>query len=115
MATGGGVASDVTVLQGLSMVSYSLSWSGTTPIGTIALETSNDYALNPNSSVANAGTWNIAPIDVNGAIATSAAITGNTGNGMIDVTATGVYAVRLLYTKTSGVGTLTIVVSGKVS
>lgn len=108
-------ASSVTVLQGLSMINYALSWSGTSPVGTIALEFSNDFALNAEGAVANSGTWNIAPIDVSGAIAVSAAISGNTGNGMIDVTLAGAYAARLLYTKGSGTGSLTIIVTGKVS
>lgn len=108
-------ASSPTILQGLSMVNYALSWTGTSPVGTIALEFSDDYAINPDGTVHNAGTWNIAPFDVNGAIATSAAITGNTGNGMIDIFSTGAYASRLLYTKGSGIGTLTIIVTGKVA
>ncbi len=108
-------ATEATILQGLSMVSYAASWTGTSPVGTLALEISNDFELNPDGTVKVAGTWNIAPISVNGAVVTSAPVTGNTGNGFIDVTATGAYAVRLLYTKGSGVGTLTITVAGKVA
>lgn len=108
-------ASSATVLQGLSMVNYAVSWTGSTPVGTLALEFSDDYTLSPNGTVLNAGTWNIAPILVAGVVQTSVAISGNTGNGMFDVTATGAYAVRLFYTKGSGTGTMTIVVSGKVA
>lgn len=108
-------ATEATILQGLSMVSYAVAWTGTSPVGTIALEVSNDFSLEANGAILNAGTWNIAPIDVNGALQTSAAVTGNTGNGMIDVTATGVYACRLLYTRASGTGSLIPTVSGKVA
>lgn len=109
-------ASTATVLQGLSMANYSVSWTGATPVGTLSLEFSDDYALSPNGTVLNAGTWNIAPVLVDGAtVETTVAISGNTGNGMFDVTATGAYAVRLLYTRSSGSGTMTIVVSGKVA
>lgn len=108
-------ASTATILQSLSMISYAVSWTGSSPVGTIALEFSDDYALSPNGTILNAGTWNLAPIDVNGALQTSAAVSGNTGNGFIDVAATGAYASRLLYTKASGTGTLTIVISGKVA
>lgn len=108
-------ASSATVLQGLSMVSYAVSWTGSTPTGTLALEISNDYSLEPNGSVNNSGTWNVVPINVNGAFATSAAVSGNTGNGFIDVQAIGGYAVRLLYTRSGGSGTMTITVAGKVA
>ncbi len=108
-------ASDATVLQGLSMVSYACSWTGASPVGTISLEISNDYSLYPDGTVNNAGIWNLVPLNVNGTFTTSCAVSGNTGNGYIDVSATAGYAVRLLYTRTSGSGTLTIVVSGKVA
>lgn len=107
--------SSPTILQGLSMVSYAISWTGSGPTGTLSLEVSNDYALEPNGIAANVGTWNLAPMDVNGAFATSISISGNTGNGFIDVVATGSYACRLIYTKSGGTGIMTIVVSGKVA
>lgn len=109
------VASQPTILQSLSLVNYAISWTGTTPVGTLALETSSDYQIAPSGTVINAGTWNIAPLGVNGAYATSIAISGNTGVGTIDVLQTGTYAVRLLYTAASGTGTMTIIVSGKVA
>jgi len=109
------VNTSATVLQGLSMVSYAIAWTGTSPTGTLALEISNDYALDPNGQIANAGTWNIAPINVNGALQTSVSISGNSGNGFFDVTATGAYACRLLYTASGGTGTMTITVAGKVA
>lgn len=108
-------ASSPTILQGLSMVNYAVTWSGTSPVGTLALEFSNDYSLNPNGTANNAGTWDIVPLNVNGSFQTSASISGNTGNGMIDVQATGAYACRLLYTTVSGTGTMTITVAGKVA
>ena len=78
-------ATAATILQGLSMVSYAVTWTGTSPVGTLALEVSNDYSVDATGTVLNAGTWNIAPVDVNGAFQTSVAISGNTGNGMFVV------------------------------
>lgn len=104
-----------TILQGLSFVNYAITWTGTSPIGTLALQTSSDYQIAPNGTVINAGTWVIAPLGVNGAYATSIAISGNSGSGAIDVIQIGSYAVRLLYTAGSGTGTMTIIVSGKVA
>jgi hypothetical protein len=109
------VASSATVLQGLSMLSYAISWTGSTPTGTISLEFSDDYSISPNGTVLNAGTWNVAPILVNGNIQTTAPVSGNTGNGIIDIAQTGNYASRILYTRSGGSGTMTVIVTGKVS
>jgi hypothetical protein len=108
-------SSSPTILQGLSFVNYAITWTGTTPVGTLALETSSDYQIAPNGTIINAGTWNVAPLGVNGVYSTSIAISGNTGIGSIDVIQIGTYAVRLLYTAASGTGTMTIIVSGKVA
>lgn len=110
----GNLTSAVTVLQSLTMANYSLSWSGTAPVGTVAVQASNDYQAN-GSVVLNAGTWNTLPLDLAGASVTSIPLTGNTGNGMIDIDGLSAYAIRLVYTFTSGVGALTVIFTGKVS
>jgi len=98
--------SAVTVLQSLSKISYGVSWTGTSPVGVLYTQVSNDYSLNQDGSVHNSGTWNNLP--------SSNAISGNTGNGFIDVE-TGAYAIRLFYDATSGVGSISATVSGKVA
>ncbi len=109
------VTSLPTVLQSLTLLSYEVSWTGTSPVGTLALEVSNSFALAPDGTTAVAGTWTTVPLELAGAEVTSIPISGSTGNGFIDVTLNAGYAMRLLYTKASGVGTLTATVSGKVS
>lgn len=109
------ITSKVTILGSITGISYQLAWTGTSPVGTAAVQVSDDYALNPDGSVRNAGTWTTVYINVNGVPAASAAISGNTGNGFIDVVSTMAYAARLFYDNTSGVGTLTAVVNGKVA
>lgn len=106
--------SDVTILQSLSRVAYAFSWSGTTPIGTLSLQGSNNYALNPDGTVGNSGTWVTLAVEYNGSVVTEIPVSGNTGTGSIDVT-TAFYAIRVFYDRTSGVGTLTGVINGKVS
>ncbi len=117
--TAGDMSDDITslptILQTLTKVSYEVSWSGTTPIGTIAVEVSNSYKLNPGSGVQDAGNWTVIPLqDDTGAVVLSLPITGNTGSAFIDVE-TGANAIRLVYTSTSGIGTMTAIVSGKVA
>ncbi len=109
------ITSDPTILQSMTGASYSLSWTGTSPVGTAAIEVSNDYALNGDGTVKNAGTWNVLTLDLNGTPVSSVPVTGNAGTGFIDIRKTMAYAIRLVYTSTSGIGTLDAVFVGKVS
>ncbi len=103
-----------TVLQSITMVNYAFSWTGSTPVGTISVQASNDCIVDAQGGVSG-GTWNTIPLVSNGASVTSVAVTGNTGNGMIDIYGLAAYAVRPVYTYTSGTGTLTGIVTGKVT
>ncbi len=108
------VTSTATILQSITSLNYAVTWTGTTPIGVLAVQASDDYQAN-GDHVINAGTWNPVPLNLAGASVMSIPITGNTGKGMIDIDGIAAYAVRLLYTKTSGTGTVAAVVTGKVS
>lgn len=97
------------------MVSYGLSWTGTSPIGAVSVQVSNDYSQNADGTINSTGTWSTMTLQVAGVPVTSIPITGNTGNGFIDIDQTAAYAMRLVYTATSGTGTLLVTVVGKVS
>lgn len=111
----GNITSLPTIVQKLSMISYAVKWVGTTPVGTISVQVSNDYSQNADGTVLNAGTWNTITFEYNGATATTVPVSGNTGNGFIDIDATAAYAIRLIYTRASGTGAMTVVVNGKVA
>lgn len=112
----GSLTSAVTVIQKMTMMSYSYSWSGSSPVGTVSVQVSNDYELNPDGTLKNAGTWNtIFFLDSSGTVVTSFAVSGNTGNGGVDVDQTGFYAIRTVYTRASGSGTLQALFCGKVA
>lgn len=111
----GNLTSAVTILQSLSQCSYSLSWTGTSPVGTCSVQVSNDYAQNAVGGVANAGAWTTITLNQSGTPSTTIAISGNTGNGFIDINDTAAYAIRLIYTAGSGTGTLNATFNGKVS
>lgn len=100
------ITSEVTIITNQSIIGYQLSWSGSSPVGTAAVEVSNDYAVNGEGVVTNAGTWSTA---------TSASISGNTGNGYFNMSNQSSYAIRLKYTRTSGSGTLQVNQTGKVA
>lgn len=111
----GNITSSVTIIQKLSMISYGLSWAGTTPIGTIQVQVSNDYSIDATGETANAGTWNAITFSSAGLLVSSIPITGNTGNGFIDIDQIAAYAIRVVYTRTSGTGTLQCVLNAKVA
>jgi len=105
----GNITSKVTVIQNLSLVSYALSWSGATPIGVISVQVSNDYSQNADGTVRDPGTWNTLPLSE------PTDVSGNTGEGFIDIDANAGFALRVVYTAGSGTGTLQCTVNGKVS
>lgn len=117
VVTNGNMASNITsaptILLNLSMLTYQVVWSGSTPVGTIALQGSDTYSLNPIGGTGNAGTWTTLTVTYNGANVTSIPVSGNTGSGIIEVT-TGIYAVRLVYTAGSGTGTMNVTANAKV-
>lgn len=105
----GSLTSVVTIIQKLSMVSYSVSWAGTAPVGVITVQVSNDYSQNADGSVKNSGTWNTL------VLSDDTPVSGATGVGFIDIDQTAAFAIRLVYTRTSGTGTLQATVNAKVS
>lgn len=103
----GNIISSPQILNELAGCSFSFSWTGTSPVGTIKLQGSNDYGVPMvNGKISNPGTWNDLTVNYGGSPVTEIAITGNSGNGIIDVTITAIYAVRAVYTATSGTGNL---------
>lgn len=111
----GNISGRASIIQKLSMISYSFTWAGTTPVGSVSIQVSNDYSENPDGSVKFAGTWSALPLQYNGSPVTVVPVTGNSGNGFIDVDELSGYAIRPIYTATSGVGVLQCIINAKVS
>lgn len=111
----GSLTSSVTIIQKISMLSYHYSWTGASPVGSISVQVSNDYSIDVQGNVVNAGTWDTLTFLSAGSLVTSFSVSGNTGNGGADVFQTGFYAIRTLYTAVSGTGTLTATINGKVA
>lgn len=110
----GNITSAPTILQSLTKLSYSVAWTGTSPVGTLSVQVSNDYTLQAQGGVTG-GTWNTLPLNLNGASVTSIPVSGNSGNGFIDIETLSAGAVQLLYTAASGTGTLTATVKAEVA
>lgn len=103
------ITSAVTIVKKLSMISYDISWTGTAPVGVMSVQVSNTYTQNADGTVRNAGNWTTVTLS------SSTNVSGNTGNGFIDVDATGANAMRLVYTRTSGTGTMNATIAAKVA
>lgn len=109
------ITSKVTILQMITVGTYSYIWSGTSPIGNLAVQVSNDYKISESGEVLNSGTWTTIYVTLNGSTVVNAVpLSGNSGSGVIEWT-TGAYAIRTVYTKVSGTGTLQCVINGKVT
>lgn len=109
------ITSEVTLLPSLSLGTYSYSWAGTAPVGNIAIQISDDYSVDAQGNVKNAGTWNTVYVTLNGSTVVNAIpVSGATGNGIVEWS-TGAYAIRTVYTKTSGTGALQSFVTAKVA
>jgi hypothetical protein len=99
--------SPATVIQQVSMVSYAMDWTGSSPIGVISLQVSNDYRPATGGQPGVAGNWNDLPLSQ------TCNLTGSTGTGFIDIDQCGAYAIRLKYVASSGTGSLNCQISGK--
>ena len=113
---GADITSQVTILQSLTLGAYTYSWSGTTPIGVVEVQVSNDYKVGADGvTVLNAGTWIPIYFTLNGSsVVNQIPITGNSGVGIVEWS-TGAYAIRTFYDRTSGTGTLQTIINGKVA
>lgn len=110
----GDLVSLPTILNQMDGAGYYVDWTGSSPVGTVSVEASGNYSLNPDGSVANAGTWNALILNVGGNPSSTISISGNTGSEFIDVTVTKAWALRLIYTAGSGTGSLTARISARV-
>jgi Flp pilus assembly protein TadG len=102
------ITSAVTIIQNLSMLSYDISWAGSSPVGNIVVEVSNTYTQNADGTVRNPGNWTAITLS------SSTSVSGNSGTGFIDIDAIASYAIRIRYVATSGSGTLNATINGKV-
>lgn len=104
---GASVTSDVTILAQKTGASYDVSWTGT-PTGTFSVQMSNTYSLDAKGAVSNAGNWTTVTLS------TPITAAGSADNALINLAGLEVYAIRLVYTRSSGTGTLNATIACKV-
>ena len=111
VSTASTITSPPTNINLLPGLSYDISWTGTTN-GTLEVQVSNTYAQASDGTVLAAGNWNTLPEAA--FTGTYPAPSGSPGNGFLDVVGTEAAWCRLVYTPSSGTGTMTVVVAAKV-
>jgi len=99
------ITSSVTNIQRLDNIGIQFNWSGA-PVGDFAVQISADYAQDTEGNVTNAGNWT--PITLSPSPATSS------GSPIyIDMFQLSAPWLRVVYTRTSGSGTLQATIVGK--
>lgn len=100
------VTSPATNVQYLDNVIYQAQWTGT-PTGTFAVQGSLDYQQGAGGTVVNAGTWDSLPLSV------SISATGSADSAQFDLNQIPYPWLRIVYTASSGTGTLDVYICGK--
>jgi len=96
------ITSAPTQIAFLDNIYYQVEWSGTSPVGSMSVEVSSSYDQRLGT-----GSWDAVVLPVTPSIA------ANTGSISIDLNQLGAPWVRLVYTRTSGTGTMTAYISAK--
>jgi len=110
---GANITSAPFVIQLVSMFSLEVTWAGTSPVGVLNVQASNSYSLDAVGNVKNAGIWTNMTVNVGGSPVVDFAISGASGSIFIDIGQTSAYAIRCVYTRTSGTGTMSVLLVGK--
>lgn len=112
VSTGASITGPASVIKHLPGISYDVSWTGTT-LGTFSVQVSNSVVFDAlGNEISGSGNWNtLPPSSFTGTLPAPA---GSPDHGFIDVVGTEAFAVRLLYNRTSGTGTLTVLPAAKV-
>jgi len=100
------LTSKVTGIQYMDNIPIQLNFTGT-PTGTFAVQGSLDYSQDFQGNVTSVGNW--VPL----VLSPSPAATGAAGSILLDLNQLSFPWIRVVYTKTSGTGTLNAFVGGK--
>lgn len=111
------ITSTVSNIQMLDNVGIQLSWTGS-PVGTFTIEVSADHAQDEYGNVTVAGQWTALTVSylVSSAVTAASSIPTSVGSPIyVDITQISAPWIRVIYTKTSGTGTLTGYLTAKMS
>lgn len=103
---GADVTSAVTNIQMLDNIGFQVVWTGT-PVGSFDVQVSLNYTQDEWGNVSNAGDWSSI------GLTPAPSASGSAGSAYIDINQISAPWIRLVYTRTSGTGTLQGYITGK--
>lgn len=102
----GSITSIACEIQLQDNIGVQLNWSGV-PVGTFSIQVSNDHREDSKGNILNPGTWVSLPLSP------SITATGSPDSAYVDLNQLSAMYMRVVFTRTSGSGTLNAFVSGK--
>lgn len=109
------LTSSVTSIQYLDDIGLQFTWTAS-PVGTFAIQVSADYSQDTNGNVTAAGNWTPLTLSYwNGTtLVTGTTLPTSVGSPIyVDLTLLSAPWIRVVYTKTSGTGSLTALITAK--
>jgi len=103
----GDITGKVTSVTFSDTLTYGIAWTGTSPVGTMKVQGSLDYTETADHTVLDAGTWFDLPL------APAPAVSGATGTLSISLRFHSFPWLRLVYSRSSGTGTMTAWIAGR--
>lgn len=104
---GASFSSTPTNIEIMDNISYQMNATTSDAVGTFTVEVSDDYNQDSNGNIISAGNWIALPVSV------AMTLSGSSDTIMFDGNQISHPWIRLTYTRTSGTGTVTAYVSGK--
>lgn len=110
------ITSTVTSIQWLDNIGIQFNWSGS-PVGSFAIQVSADYAQDAQGVVTNAGHWTplvFTYLSAPNTFTSATSIPTSVGSPIyLDINQLSAPWIRMVYTKTSGSGTLNAFITAK--
>lgn len=100
------ITSSAVEIRNQDNIGIQLNWTGT-PVGTFAIQISSDHLEDMEGNVQVAGNWVSLPLSP------AVAAAGSADSAYIDLNQLSAQYIRIVYTRTSGTGSLTGIVVGK--
>ena len=112
----GNLTSQVTTIQFLDNLGLQLDWTGS-PVGSFQVQVSADYSQDIMGNVLNAGNWSpiiLEYIPTGGTLTIATSIPTPVGSPIyVDLNQTSAPYIRVVYTSSSGTGTLNAYITAK--
>lgn len=100
------IISTVVEIKNQDNIGVQIQWTGV-PVGTFSVQVSMNFFEDINGNIVNPGTWISLPLSP------AIAAAGSADSAYVDLNQLSAPYVRVVYTRTSGTGTLNVMINGK--